>query len=65
MMAISRIESRRRLVNALKRDSQFNPEVSDLPVLPVSSAKLVTTEFPPTTQKYKALLKASKSRHGQ
>ncbi|MDF2867449.1 MAG: hypothetical protein K0S11_919 [Gammaproteobacteria bacterium] len=62
-MAMSRLESRRRQLKALQKDTQFNPEVSDLPVLPVGSEKVIVSEFPPTTQKYKAFLKAAKARY--
>ncbi len=62
-MAISRLESRRRQLKALQKDTQFNPEVSTLPVLPVGSERVVTSEFPLTTQKYKAFLKAAKTRY--
>lgn len=64
-MAISRLESRRRQLKALQNDTHLNPEVSALPVLPVGSEKVVTAEFPLTTQKYKAFLKAAKTRYKQ
>lgn len=64
-MAISTLESRRRLLKALLKDSNINPEVSELPVLPIKSDRIVSSEFPPTAQKFKALLKAGKMRHGK
>lgn len=62
-MAISTLESRRRQMRALQRDTQLNPEVSAQPVLPAGSETIVTSEFPPTTEKYKAFLKAAKERY--
>lgn len=62
-MAISKFEARRREVEALKKDTGFNPEVNAEPILPVGSDKVIKSEFEPITQKYKAFLKDGKERH--
>jgi hypothetical protein len=57
-MAMSRIESRRRLVKALQRDAAgINPQLSDVPVLPTGQ-KTTGSKLSSAKQKHKS----SKSR---